>query len=305
MRKIQTRLYSNNAATRKARFPLIAGMLIWTLISACNQTETDNDTELLALAALALSPVSMPVSLVANDQSVSCNQNFTVGTGNDTVQIKDFRVYLSEFAWITPDGEVSATLPDITGWQKDNVVLIDLEDGTGYCSGTGTADTNSQVVLSQAPANATGLAFSVGLPDTQNRLDNTTSDAPFNIAQMYWAWASGFKFANFELSADGVNAYRFHLGSIDCSGSRASDCARAMKGRIQINNVNVATGIQFDVKDWFDGLAFATQPCMGASDPTTALSDGGRCQTLRERMGINHTTGAGNPANAKGFELRQ
>lgn len=300
MRKIQTRLYSNNAATRKARFPLIAGMLIWTLISACNQTETDNDTELLALAALALSPVSMPVSLVANDQSVSCNQNFTVGTGNDTVQIKDFRVYLSEFAWITPDGEVSATLPDITGWQKDNVVLIDLEDGTGYCSGTGTADTNSQVVLSQAPANATGLAFSVGLPDTQNRLDNTTSDAPFNIAQMYWSWASGYKFANFELSQDGTTAYRFHLGSIGCSGTPGNiTCTRPMKGRVQINNVNVATGIQFDIKDWFAGQAFAVTDCMGAPVPDA------RCQALRNRMGLNQTTGEATAANATGFELKQ
>lgn len=284
------------------RESLLLAMTLATLavtLSACT-SESSDDTRALALVALASTPVSMPVSLVAGDEPVGCNENFTVGTGADTVQIKDFRVYLSEFAWITPDGEVSATLPDITGWQKDNVVLIDLEDGTGYCEGTGTSDTNTQVVLSPPPSNATGLTFSVGLPEAQNRLDNTTTDAPFNIAQMYWSWANGYKFANVELSQNGSTAYRFHLGSIGCTGSPGSiSCTRPMKGKVQINNVDVASGIRFDIKDWFDGQTFAVTDCMGAPSPDA------RCQALRNRMGLDQSSGQANAANAVGFELRQ
>ena len=275
-----------------------------TLVVAghCNQSESNNDAETLALVALASAPVSMPFSLVADNQSVGCNQNFTIGTGNDTVQIKDFRVYLSEFAWITPDGEVSVTLPDLGDWQKNNAVLIDLEDGTGYCSGTGTTATNGQITLPAPPSNATGLAFSIGLPDSVNRLNNTTTSAPFNISQMYWTWANGYKNANVELSQNGTTAYRFHLGSIGCTGTPGeayTSCSRPMKGRVQLNNVNVANGIQFDVKDWFSGQAYAVTDCVGAPTPDA------RCQALRNRMGLDQTSGQPSTGNAIGFELKQ
>ena len=99
----------------------ISAVIVSALLISCNESANSDDA--LTLLALAATPVSLPVSLVLNDTTVSCNQAFTMG-GNGSVQIRDFRLYLSEFAWVTPAGEVSATVPDVAGWQKDGTVLI-------------------------------------------------------------------------------------------------------------------------------------------------------------------------------------
>lgn len=277
--------------------PVLA-LLIGTLVNATSCDQTDSNDDQLALAALVIanSTTTVPVSLVNGSTAISCGDSFSVGTGPTTVQIQDFRLYLSEFAWITPDGEVSATLPDIQGWQKDNAVLIDLENGTGYCSSTGTADTNRQVVLSQPPANATGLAFSVGLPVTLNRLSNTTSDSPYNISALYWSWTTGYKFAKIELKDASNNIYSFHLGSLSCTGSAGNiTCSREMKGRVELSGLTAGKTLQFDIAKWFNGQAFASGMCMS--------NESAMCTNLRNRMGLENTSGNATASNADAFKV--
>lgn len=275
------------------KFKKSSAIILSIFLFSCNESSSSDDA--LTLLALAATPVSMPVSLVVNDTAVSCNQSFTMG-GNGSVQIRDFRLYLSEFAWVTPSGEVSATVPDVTGWQKDGAVLIDLEDGTGHCATSGTADTNAQIIISAPPADATGLSFSVGLPLAQNKLDNGTSDAPFNITAMYWSWTSGFKFTKLEFT-DGTNVINFHLGSRTCTAT--VNCNEEMKGRVTISGVDISKGIRFDLAEWFNGQTYASNTCMGNS-----VGDATLCGVMRNRMGMNQSTGEANSSNARGFEAQ-
>lgn len=274
---------------------LFTALTLSSVLMSCGFLNQQEDDNMLTMLALAATPATLPVSLVSNDATISCNQTFTLGA-NSSVQIRDFRLYLSEFAWVTPEGEVSATVPDVTGWQKDGVVLIDLEDGTGHCSTSGTSDTNAQIIISQPPANATGLSFSVGLPTTQNKLDNATSDAPFNIASMYWSWTSGYKFTKLEFT-DGSDVINFHLGSTACTAT--VNCTNEMKGRVTISGVSVANGIQFDLSDWFSGQTYAATTCMG-----NTVGDATLCGVMRNRMGLNQSNGTANQSNAQGFEAR-
>lgn len=274
-------------------------------LTACSQSQS-NDDESLILAALALSPsqTTIPFSLTNSGSEVSCGQTFTLG-GDTGVQIRDFRFYLSEFAWITPAGEVEATLPDIENWQSRNVVLIDLEDGTGLCS-SGTTETNSKVVLSPPPAGATGLAFSVGLPEDINKLDNTSSEAPFNIPAMYWSWSNGYKFAKIELVNSNDHAYSYHLGSRGCSGTPFTGCTMPLKGRAEINTDNPGNGLQFSLSDWFTGLTLHTAAPTGTPNQYTCMGNPGDtlCQNLRNHLGLNNTTGQPAAGNQKAFAVK-
>lgn len=216
------------------------------LLSACG----------LATAALlsacgggdGLRTVNIEFAAVAGATPVVCGTTVAgLGTGNVNARVKDLRFYISGVHLITDkDDEVPVTLT-ANEWQltsgSDTVTLIDLENGTGDCSG-GTAATNIKITGTVPAGTYTGIGMTLGVPDAINHSDFATAAKPLDIAAMAWSWQAGRKFAKIELSpettlgsgvfTDGIDVYvgegvdhtastfNVHLGSTGCTPSDAA-----------------------------------------------------------------------------------
>ncbi|MEO1102626.1 MAG: MbnP family copper-binding protein, partial [Pseudomonadota bacterium] len=134
----------------------------------------------------------------------SCAQTYQdVGVSGSTVEVADYRLFISDVALVMADGaRVPLTLDQDGAWQFGPVALIDFEDGTGACT-NGTAETNT-TITGTAPADEyTGLAFSVGVPFDLNHGDPTLAASPLNLTAMFWNWRAGYKFVKLDIATAG------------------------------------------------------------------------------------------------------
>lgn len=260
--------------------------------------EDDNSALLLGLAAAATLPQNFTVNFAAidsNGASFACGSNFAVSStagGASSFRPVDLRFFVSQVKLITTGGaEVAATLPDVAGWQAQGVGLLDFENATGLCTG-GTAETNSQLVISAPPGAYSGIAFTVGLPYSVNSLQNTAQVAPLNIPAMYWSWTSGYKFMKFEYQNTGdTNKMNYHLGSTGCTGMQNSDCANPFRSNI---SVTAASGfalttdrVTLNLSNLLNGVEqnlAASRTCMPAQGTTF-------CDPLLTSMALSRTNG--------------
>lgn len=144
-----------------------------------------------------------------------------LGLGQSRVDVRDFRMYVSQVELLTADGErVPLALTDDGRWQRDGVALLDFEDDTGACN-TGSPATNFELRGTAPAGTYTGLAFVIGIPEEHNHLDAATAPPPFNAQGMWWSWSGGYKYMKVELLPEGQEEYFFHLGATACSGSVA------------------------------------------------------------------------------------
>lgn len=172
---------------------------------------------------------------VAGTTPVACGTAISgLGSGAVSAQLKDFRFYVSNVALLKADGSaVPLTLGANDDWNltagSDRLTLIDLEDGTGACSG-GTAATNA-VVRGTVPAgDYVGVKMTMGVPFALNHSDYATATKPLDVQAMAWSWQSGRKFAKIEVTDPAGAAaatwaaptFNFHLGSTGCTGNPAS-----------------------------------------------------------------------------------
>lgn len=182
-------------------------------------------------------PVRIEFAAYAGANPIGCNQPLVLGSQNSPAQLQDLRFYISEVRLIRADEvEVPVTL-DHTAWQYQSngqgVALVDLENNTGACSTTSNSTALNAVVTGTIPAgNYTGMAYTVGVPESLNHSDAATAPAPLNNTAMAWGWENGRKFLKLELKPDlGVNrpasggnpassatAYYVHMGSTGCVG---------------------------------------------------------------------------------------
>ena len=162
-------------------------------------------------------------------QPFACGQDFTgVGTGKSTVTPLDFRMYVHGVALVRADGtRVGLSVPDDGRWQRDGLVLLDFEDGTGACM-TGSPDMNFEV-RARAPAydDYIGVEFIVGVPPVMNHLDAATAAAPLNAQGLWWSWAGGYKYLRLDVRPRTQPEFFYHLGATTCDGSVKGgyDCA--------------------------------------------------------------------------------
>jgi uncharacterized repeat protein (TIGR04052 family) len=167
------------------------------------------------LFALACAPaevaISIPFEAAVGQDAWACGETYEgIGTSESTVTPKDFRVYIHD---IQLDGE-PVTLDD-NDFQANGVALLDFEDGTGACEGSGDARTNLEVL--GTAASATGdLSFKLGVPFDQNHQDVETAAAPLDIQPMFWNWNGGYKFVRADSTTTGLESFNFHLGSTGC-----------------------------------------------------------------------------------------
>jgi len=156
--------------------------------------------------------VSIPFAATIGGQAVGCQGLHAA------FRMTDLRFYVYQPTLHRNDGtSVSVRLHENGRWQRDELVLIDLEDGSGDCR-NGTRDTNNEIIGNVPVDEYQGLTFSIGVPFERNHADPLTASAPLDDSTMHWHWRSGYKFlrAGFETANDG---FWIHLGSAGCLGT--------------------------------------------------------------------------------------
>jgi uncharacterized repeat protein (TIGR04052 family) len=159
---------------------------------------------LVASPALADMKIEIPFEAQIAGQPFSCSASYAnIGTTKSSVQVADFRIYVSNFRLIGADGkEVPVTLDNDGTWQLDGTALLDFEDATGACS-NGTAETNMVVRGTVPDGEYGGLLFDIGVPFAQNHGDPTLAASPLNLTAMFWSWQAGYKFIKIDMATSG------------------------------------------------------------------------------------------------------
>jgi len=177
-------------------------------------------------------------------RAFACGQDFDgVGLGAATVTPLDFRMYVHDVALLRASGErVPVAVRDDGQWQRDGLVLLDFEDGTGACA-TGSPGTNFTVEGSvPAHDDYVGLEFVVGVPDESNHLDGATAPAPLNAQGLWWSWQGGYKYMRLDVRPATQPEFFYHLGATSCAGSVQDgfDCAFANLATIRLDDFDPA-----------------------------------------------------------------
>ncbi len=266
----------------------------------------------LLAAALALCAcdsdrdITLRFAPMFGERPFACGQEFTrVGTGASTVTPLDFRLYVHDLALVRAGGErVPVAVRDDGQWQRDGLVLLDFEDGSGACM-TGSPATNLAVRGSVPDHDDyVGLEFVVGVPDAMNHLDGATAPAPQNAQGLWWTWAGGYKYVRLDVQPTTQPAFFYHLGATSCDGSVQSGftCAfdnlaritletfDADRDEITVDAAQILAGV--DVDQIPDGVADSLPGCMAfPGDP--------ECPAMMSPLGLRFEDDA--PAGPQSF----
>lgn len=243
--------------------------------------------------------VELAFRVVVNGQPAACGTTYqNIGTTQSTFSLRDLKMYVSDVALLHGSHQHEVELEQDGVWQRDTVALLDFEDGSGDCS-QGTAETNLVVRgISEDAADATGVAFTIGLPAEVNHLDAATAPAPLNAPGMWWSWKGGYKFLRLDAKTRGNPAYFLHLGSAACTGDSTTgySCAKGNAPRIELTGVDLdRSTIVLDLgKLWadvdldrqIDMQTDFVQGCMaGPTDP--------ECPPVFSRLGLDSSGNGG------------
>lgn len=182
-------------------------------------------------------PVTVRFAAVINGKPFACGQTYeNVGLTKVTVTPQDLHFFVTDVELLRKDGDAVALALDQDGiWQYKNVVLLDFEDGTGYCR-NGNSATHQGVsgVAPSGEAEYVGLRFTLGVPFDLDHLDTVSAPSPLNMTAMFWTWQSGYKLMRAEVAtlrqrsatapiansksgrSGESNGFPVHLGSTGC-----------------------------------------------------------------------------------------
>ncbi|MGI9271938.1 MAG: MbnP family copper-binding protein [Woeseiaceae bacterium] len=177
-----------------SRFGIV--FLLATVLAACGEQELR---------------VQIPFGAVYKGAKIDCESE-------GGPQLSDLRFYASEIELIDAAGDSYAIKLDSDSiWQHADVVLLDLENGSGGCA-NGTIDINSEIRGSVADRDYRSLQFTLGVPFELNHRDPLLAEAPLDDAAMHWHWRGGYKFLRAGLR-NANDSFWIHLGSTGCQGT--------------------------------------------------------------------------------------
>lgn len=250
-------------------------------------------------------PVTLNFAAQVNGEPLACQSYSNIGTQNNTIDILDFRVYVSNVRLLADDGEAYAVnLDQETEWQTSDVALLDFEDNSGTCV-NGDSKMNSQVVGTVPDLTYTGLRFDIGVPQDLNDNDPLQAASPLDTSRsrLHWTWQTGYKFVRWDADVEGApHDWFVHLGSTGCTLNDASDmgqgatCTTPNRPTIQLDTFNPSS----DTAVFDYGLLLADsdlsvnveQPgCMSGIDDTD-------CPAIYSRFGLD---ASGTPNLAQSF----
>ncbi|MEM6486696.1 MAG: MbnP family copper-binding protein [Pseudomonadota bacterium] len=267
---------------------------------------------LISLAMLACSagmavadPVPFSLRFIAmhGDQVAGCTAPISgLGPAADmTVGISDLRFYVSQIAFVGPDGATMDAALDPSPFQlvspDGSVALVDLTDASsGACApgsisfGEGTERVNDTVSGMRAAGPVRTVRFRVGVPQPLMRAviaATSAEDAPSPMGEMYWNWATGYR--HFVLNhtvdvADGRFGEGYvHIGSMDCGpaeGKALSDRDRC--GLVYTPAVALAVGDEAETV-----IAVDLAPIFAAVDMVAPVYDVETFAVIGERPGTD------------------
>ncbi|HMW07636.1 MAG TPA: metallo-mystery pair system four-Cys motif protein [Leptospiraceae bacterium] len=254
----------------------------------------------------AASVSSINFNVVSGTTNVSCSGSIA-GTiaGATNAKLVDLKFYVHDIKLISSDGsKVDFSITTDNKWQMaagsnafgsyPGVALLDFEDATGNCS-SGTTETNKTIYGTSAVGNYVGVEFKVGVPFYLNHMNVSTAASPLNISAMYWAWASGYKFAKIEFLANS-NTNMFHLGSGSCSGNSTgpvNPCGLPNRPTISLTKTSggfdaTRDTITLDLNTLYNGADAS------GTGITNCMAGNGiaACQPIITNIGITVSTGA-------------
>ncbi|MCB5412308.1 MbnP family copper-binding protein [Pseudogemmobacter faecipullorum] len=189
---------------------------------------------LLATPALAEQPVNINFAAEIGGAPFACGQTYdALGATGASVTGIDYRLFVSDAALVRADGSLQPIALEQDGkWQLDTLALLDFEDGTQGCSGTGNADLNTSLHGTVPAGDYVGLTFTLGVPFGQNHIDPTLAAAPLNTTGMFWNWQNGFRFVRIDMvptdrAEDGPKGWFLHLGSTQCAAESKTEAPSA------------------------------------------------------------------------------
>lgn len=188
----------------------------------------------LAAPALADQPVAIQFAAEIGGKPFSCTDTYT-GLGSTAASVKgvDYRLFVSAAALVRADGSLQPIKLEQDGkWQLDDLALLDFEDATGGCKGTGNPDLNTTLRGTVPDGAYTGLTFTVGVPFEKNHVDPTVAASPLNTTAMFWNWQGGFRFVRIDLvptdrTENGPKGWFLHLGSTQCAAKSKTEAPSA------------------------------------------------------------------------------
>ncbi len=178
--------------------------------------------------------VTLAFDARVGDEPAACDREYAaLGSGATPARLADARLFLTDIEVRNASGEwVALALDQDTPWQAHNVALLDFEDGSEACAGSGDASLNHEVVGTLPEGTYTGLRFQVGIPTNLNHNDSAVAPAPLNVAPMFWNWRGGYKYlrVDWDISLSGtvdfnaedapaVPRWNVHLGASQCVGA--------------------------------------------------------------------------------------
>lgn len=261
-------------------------------LTACSNDEAQPVTEDVAISFAAQ----------VNGQNFTCGQTHTgVGTGGNDFQVNDFRMYVHNArihdALTGDDHAIELTQDGV--WQRDNVALLDFEDG---CA-TGTTETNKVMAGKVTVPVTVDLAdaevcFTVGVPEDKNHLDVNAVESPLNDSSMFWAWKVGYKYIRIDGVGDptvAANPFVLHLGAQGCPGASntappTSACTVPNTFDVCIANFDVVNDvIAVDPARVFEGNDVTANH--GAKPGCMSFIDDDDCEEIMPRLGLDYTYG--------------
>jgi uncharacterized repeat protein (TIGR04052 family) len=241
-------------------------------------------------------PMQVTIKFAAKvgEQPFACGGEYEdVGSTGVLVTPEDLRLFVQDVALLrTEDGqEVPVTLDVGSDWQESGTALLDFEDASGKCAGSGSAATNLVVTGTVPRGEYSGLAFTQGVPEAVNHLDPLGFEGPLTNIVLHWGWQGGYLFLRSGLAevvdqgmAGGSSLV--HMGSTACTAKPpAFSCDNSNRARVVLPDFDVESStVIVDVAELYAGVDLSMKSmCHGM---------GAGCSPFFEALGIDAEDGS-------------
>ena len=228
--------------------------------------------------------VEIPVVATWQGQAIHCD--------SDGPSLTDLRLYISKPQLVDADGRAhDMRFATEFEWQNDAVAFIDLETGSGTCSG-GTREVFDRLIGVARAGDYRGLRFTIGVPFRLNHENPRTAGPPLNDLAMHSNRRSGYKFIRAGVRTD-VDGFWMHGGSAGCEGNVGNITACRFPNRIEVFLPDFVPGehaIALDLAALVEGTDLAdrvqTDCTSGPSEPA--------CVAPFAALGIDFASGRAN-----------
>ena len=237
----------------------------------------------LAAAGCARPDTSLSIPFVAEYAGVPVRC-----AGDAGIQMTDLRFYVSG---LRLRDETSSwrqvSLDDDDAWQRPDLALIDLEDGTGSCA-NGTSDTHTSITGRIEAGSWRGLEFTLGVPFTSNHGDPLGAAPPLGDAAMHWHWRGGYKFLRAGLRSEN-DSFWIHLGSTGCRGTigNITSCDAPNRVTVRLDEFVPGDAIVIDLAALVAGGALEDGIVTDCSSGPAETS----CLASFRAVGLDHASG--------------